>query len=68
MGLQIRCNILSTLYAAAGTYSVILTVTDNVSLTASDTVDVTVTEPGIGPFLESAGMVVMEAENYFTKY
>ena len=55
------------IYAAAGTYSVVLTVTDNVSLTASDTVDVTVTEPGIGPFLESAGMVVMEAENYFTK-
>ena len=54
-------------YAAAGTYSVVLTVTDNATLSASDTMDVTVTEPGTGPFLEAGGTVVMEAENYLTK-
>ena len=54
-------------YAAEGTYSVVLTVTDDASLVATDTVDVTVAPPGLGPFLEADGMVVMEAESYFSK-
>ena len=54
-------------YAAEGTYEVVLTVTDNADLVASDTMNVSVSLPGNGPFLEADGMVVMEAENYFAK-
>ena len=52
-------------YTAAGTYTVRLTVTDNLGLTDWIEKDVVVTSSGggTGAFLESTGMVVMEAEN-----
>ena len=53
-------------FAAAGTYAVSLTVTDDGGLTDTDTQDVTVSEGGggTGAFLEAGGQVVFEAENY----
>ena len=54
-------------YAAYGTYSVSLTVTDNEGATDNTSQDVTLTDPGSGgsgAFIESGGMVVMEAENF----
>ncbi|MEM8486579.1 MAG: PKD domain-containing protein, partial [Bacteroidota bacterium] len=52
-------------YAAAGTYTVELTVTDDGGLTGTASQDVTVTVGGgSGAFTESAGQVVMEAENF----
>ena len=52
-------------YAAAGTYTVELTVTDDGGLTGTASQDVTVTVGGgSGAFTESGGMVVMEAENF----
>ncbi|MEZ4700752.1 MAG: FG-GAP-like repeat-containing protein [Rhodothermales bacterium] len=56
-------------YGAAGTYSVVLTVTDDMGATGSTSQNVTVTSNGgggTGSFIESAGMVVMEAENFHT--
>ncbi len=52
-------------FATAGTFNVTLTVTDNGGLQSSIAQDVTVTEGtgGGGAFIESAGLVVMEAEN-----
>ena len=52
-------------YAAAGTYTVALTVTDNDGLTDTASQDVTVSEAGgSGAFIESDGQVVIEAENF----
>ena len=52
-------------YAAYGTYSVTLTVTDDLGNTGSVTEDVLVADPGAtGPYIEVDGMVVMEAENF----
>ena len=57
-------------YAAAGAYTVGLTVTDNEGATGSTTKSVTVSDGGTGgtgAFLESAGLVSMEAENFHSK-
>ncbi|MEZ4700753.1 MAG: FG-GAP-like repeat-containing protein [Rhodothermales bacterium] len=52
-------------YAASGTYTVQLTVTDNLGATAAASQSVSVSDgAGTGAFLESGGMVVMEAENF----
>jgi PKD repeat protein len=52
-------------FAASGTYTVVLTVTDDEGLTGSATVDIVVVEPGSdGPFLESGGLAVFEAEHF----
>ncbi|MEM8486621.1 MAG: PKD domain-containing protein [Bacteroidota bacterium] len=52
-------------FAAAGTYTVVLTVTDNTGQTGTLSQDVEITEPSDdGPFVETAGLVVVEAENY----
>jgi PKD repeat protein len=52
-------------YAAGGTYTVSLTVTDDDGESGTTMTDVVATDPvGGGPFLESDGLVVMEAENY----
>jgi PKD repeat protein len=52
-------------YAAAGTYTVQLTVTDDDGATGGASQSVTVTDgSGTGAFLESGGMVTMEAENF----
>ena len=53
-------------YGASGTYAVTLTVTDDGGLSDSENVSVDVTVAD-GPFLESGGLVVMEAENYMLK-
>ena len=52
-------------YAAAGTYTVTLTVTDDAGAQGSTSKTITVTGSGTGSgaFLESGGMVVMEAEH-----
>ena len=53
------------MYAAYGTYTVSLTVTDDDGATGSTSQDVTLADPNAdGAFIEEAGMVVMEAENY----
>ena len=51
-------------YATAGTYTVSLTATDNDGAATTTSQDVTVASSGTGPFIESGGLVVMEAENY----
>ena len=52
-------------FAAAGTYTVVLTVTDNTGQTGTLSQDVEITEPSDdGPFVETGGLVVVEAENY----
>ena len=52
-------------YAATGTYSVQLIVTDNLGATNTTSQDVTVSDvAGTGSFLESGGLVVVEAENF----
>lgn len=52
-------------YAAYGTYSVTLQVTDDMGAITSVTQDVNVVDPNAGgAFIESGGMVVMEAENF----
>ncbi|MDZ4699973.1 MAG: PKD domain-containing protein [Rhodothermales bacterium] len=52
-------------YAAAGTYTVALTVTDNDGAAGITSQSVTVTSGGgTGGFIEAAGMVVMEAEHF----
>ena len=50
-------------YGAAGTYAVTLTVTDGGGATGSTTRDVTVSDEAVGPYLESDGLVVFEAES-----
>ncbi len=55
-------------YAAYGTYSVSLTVTDDLGATDNTSQDITLNDPNAGgAFIESAGMVVMEAENFHTQ-
>ena len=54
-------------YAAYNTYSVTLTVTDDLGNMNSVSQDVLVADPNAtGPFVEQSGMVVMEAENFDT--
>ena len=52
-------------YASAGSYSVTLTVTDDDGAAGSTTKTIEASEAGVeeGAFLESGGLVVMEAEN-----
>ena len=50
-------------YGADGTYTAILTVTDDEGATGSSSQSVTIGEGGTGAFLESGGLAVMEAEN-----
>ena len=55
-------------YAAYGTYTVELTVTDDLGATGVASQDVTLSDPSSdGAFIESAGMAVMEAENFHTR-
>ncbi|MEZ4700751.1 MAG: FG-GAP-like repeat-containing protein [Rhodothermales bacterium] len=55
-------------YAAAGTYTVALTVTDDEGATGSTSKSVTVSDgTGTGAFLESGGLVSMEAENFHSQ-
>ncbi|MEM8486623.1 MAG: FG-GAP-like repeat-containing protein [Bacteroidota bacterium] len=55
-------------YAAYGTYTVALTVTDDGGATGSASASVTLTDPNAGgAFIEADGMVVMEAENFHTQ-
>ena len=51
-------------YTTIGTYQAILTVTDDGLLTATETVDINVSDPNGDCFIETGGEVVMEAENY----
>ena len=53
-------------YAAAGTYSVQLIVTDDLGAVDTTSQDVTVSDPspGTGSFLESGGLLVVEAEHF----
>ena len=52
-------------YGAYGTYTVSLTVTDDMGATGGTSQDVVVADPNAaGAFLEADGMVVMEAENF----
>lgn len=54
-------------YGAYGTYNVMLTVTDDQGATGSVSQDVSVNDPNaVGAFITVDGMVVMEAESYFT--
>ena len=52
-------------YGAYGTYTVELTVTDDDGATGTASESVTLSDPNAdGAFIEDAGMIVMEAENY----
>ena len=52
-------------YGAYGTYTVELTVTDDDGATGTASQSVTLSDPNAdGAFIEEAGMIVMEAENY----
>lgn len=53
-------------YGAVGTYQVVLSVTDDAGLSGADTVSVEVLSDPNGPFLETGGLVVMEAEHFMT--
>ncbi|PAP75965.1 hypothetical protein BSZ37_05680 [Rubrivirga marina] len=50
-------------YASGGSYTVVLTVTDNENATGTAQQTVSAGSPGNGPFLEAGGLVVVEAEN-----
>ena len=54
-------------YTSAGSYRVILQVTDDGGLSDADTLTINVAEAGNGPFLASNGIVSMEVEHYMTK-
>ncbi len=56
---------ISHTFNSAGTYDVLLTVTDNSGVSTTATQTITVGEPGaFNPFAESGGQVVFEAENF----
>ena len=55
-------------YADYGAYTVSLTVTDDDGATGNTSQEVNVPDPNAdGPFIESGGMAVMEAENFHTR-
>ena len=54
-------------YGDYGAYTVGLTVTDDQGATGFTSQTVNIVDPNaVGPFLEEGGLIVMEAENYFT--